>query len=118
MSQLPSKIGWYARNLLNLLIACVRIFFYCLFHPVQAGKLLFSFFSTINEFYQFSHGKLLNFEKSQTFARIQKQEIFSRSNYFNVDSQVSRPVESQVLAGLTAYFQPKTIFEIGTLTFQ
>ena len=109
-----SKIIWYTRNLINFLIACIRIFFYCLGHPSQTKKLLFSFFSTINEFYQSSHGRLLNFEKSMTFARMQQQELFAQSNYFNVDTQVSRHVESQVLAALTSYFKPKNVFEIGT----
>ena len=43
-----------------------------------------------------------------------RQQLFARSNYFNVDDQVARPMESQVLAALTSYFQPKTVFEIGT----
>jgi predicted O-methyltransferase YrrM len=114
MSPQISKLIWYLRNLINFMIACVRIFFYCLIHPAQAGKILFSFFSTINEFYQSSHGRLLNFEKTATFSQLQHKQIFAKSNYFNIDSQVSRPVESQVLANLAAHFQPKTVFEIGT----
>jgi predicted O-methyltransferase YrrM len=112
--QSQSKVLWYARNLLNFVIACVRIFFYCLRHPRKAGTLAFHFFSTINEFYQSSHGALENFETTRTFLDLQKKNSFAQSNYFNFDSQVARPVESQVLAALTKHFNPTRIFEIGT----
>ncbi len=111
---LRAKIQWYGRNLFNFIVACVRIFFYCLLHPRKAFSLAFSFFSLINEFYQFSHGHLYNFEETGTFKKLQTKKIFAQSNYFNFSRQVARPVESQVLAALTKYFNPNTIFEIGT----
>ena len=110
----PSKIAWHGRNLLNFTIACARIFFYCLCHPRQAGKLAFPFFSLINEFYQSSHGKLLPFEETQTFRALKERPLFAQTSYFHCDPQVMRPVESQVLAALTTHFAPRTVFEIGT----
>ncbi|VAX35695.1 hypothetical protein MNBD_UNCLBAC01-502 [hydrothermal vent metagenome] len=109
-----SKIGWYARNLLNFFIACIRILFYCLIHPKKSSKLLFSLFSTINEFYQFSHGRLYSFETTKTYKDLKNNLSFPKSNYFSSDPNVTRPIETQVMSGLVAHLQPKTIFEIGT----
>ncbi len=109
-----SKTLWYLRNLINLCVACVRIFFYGLFHPRKLSKLAFSFFSIINEFYQFSHGKLYSFYETKTYQKLKDNQVFAQSNYFNADSSVARTGEAQVLAAITAYLKPQNIFEIGT----
>ena len=108
------EVFWYARNLLNLLIAAVRIFFYFLRKPKKVSKLLFSLFSTINEFYQYSHGRLYSFETTRTFGKIKKDLIFAKCNFFNTDPSIARPVETQVISSLADYLKPKNIFEIGT----
>jgi predicted O-methyltransferase YrrM len=83
-------------------------------HPRQFTRLAFSLFSTINEFYQFTHGRLYNFQKTQTYLDLKDKKIFAQCNFFNADSKVARPIETQILAALTRYFNPKTVFEIGT----
>lgn len=108
------KIFWYARNLLNLLIAVARLFFYFLRNPAKVSKLFFSLFSTINEFYQYSHGQLYSFETTGAFQQLKKNIIFARCNFFNTDPSIARPVETQVISSLVDYLKPKTIFEIGT----
>ncbi len=108
------KILWYLMNLRNLCIACVRIFVYCLTHPRKAGVLFFSFFSTINEFYQVSHGRLYNWERTQFFQKMREARVFGRCNAFNMESVVTRIGETQILSALVAYVKPRTIFEIGT----
>ncbi len=109
-----SKAGWYLVNIRNLIIASVRTFIYCLLHPKQLGKLFFLMLSSLNDFYQVSHGKLRNFEDSQLFQIIKKDNIFCRSNVFNMEAIVTRPNETQILSTLTCELKPQTVFEIGT----
>jgi len=109
-----TKLGWYLVNLRNLIIAGVRSFIYCIVHPKELSKLFFLFFSTLNEFYQVSHGRLRNFEDTQLFKRIKKDNVLCRSNVFNSEAIVTRPNETQILSTLTCALNPKTIFEIGT----
>jgi predicted O-methyltransferase YrrM len=108
------KISWYLMNLRNLFFACVRISFYCLRYPQKSKKLLFLFFSTINEFYQSSHGCLYNLEDTQFYNELKEGLIFSRCNTFNKEALVTRPGETQVLSGLVAVLKPNSVFEIGT----
>jgi predicted O-methyltransferase YrrM len=108
------KVSWYLTNLRNLIIASLRTLVYCIFHPKEFAKLFFLFFSTLNEFYQVSHGRLRNFEDTTLFQRVKKDNIFCRSNVFNMEAIVTRPNETQILATLTCELEPKTIFEIGT----
>ena len=112
--QLKAKILWYGRNLLNLLIALIRISLYFVRHPRKVSQLFFSFFLTINEFYQYSHGRLYSFKSTKTYQELKNQLIFARCNFFNADANVARPVETQILASLVSYLRPKTVFEIGT----
>ncbi len=109
-----NKIGWYLVNLKNFFIACVRIAIHCLLHPKDFSRLFFYFFSTINEFYQVSHGKLNNFEQTPFFQQMKREMVFVRSNVFNMESIVTRPSETQILSALVCQLKPKTIFEIGT----
>ena len=108
------KIIWLSRNFLNLCIVIVRILFYSLRHPSKLSQLAFSLFSTINEFYQTTHGRLHDFTKTNAYRDIQEKQIFASSNFFNADSKVARSMETQILATLVRYFNPQTIFEIGT----
>ena len=108
------KIRWYSSNLLNLTIATVRIGLYFLRRPKKVSKLLFSLFSTVNEFYQYSHGRLYSFESTKTYQALKNNLIFAQCNFFNADPNVARPIETQILASLVSYLKPKTIFEIGT----
>lgn len=108
------EVFWYARNLRNLSIAVIRLSFYFLHHPKKFSRLLFSLFSTINEFYQYSHGPLYSFETTRTFAELKKNLVFAKCNFFNTDPSISRPIETQVISSLVEYLKPKKIFEIGT----
>lgn len=108
------KVFWYARNLLNLLIVMVRICFYSLRNPKKVSRLLFSLFSTINEFYQYSHGQLYSFETTKTFRQLKKDFIFAQCNFFNADPSIARPIETQIISSFVDYLKPKNIFEIGT----
>ncbi len=108
------RILWYLQKSWNLLIVCTQISLHCLFHPKEFFKLFFLLFSQINEFYQSSHGRLINFNQTQTFQRISQETVFAQSNVFNLDSKVTRPMETQILAALVSYFQPAAMFEIGT----
>lgn len=109
-----TKISWYLANLRNLLIVCARVFIHCCVHPKEFYRLSFFFFSTLNEFYQVSHGALDDFEKTRLYARMKSRMILARSNVLNVETFVTRPNETQTLATLVCHRQPKTIFEIGT----
>jgi len=108
------KLIWYLSNLRNLVIASVRTLIYCLIHPKEFFKLFFLFFSTLNEFYQVSHGKLLDFEQTDLFRTIKNDHIFCRSNVFDMEAIVTRPNETQILATVTCELKPRTVFEIGT----
>ena len=113
--ELPmAKFFWYIKRVLNLVVVCLRLLLYCITHPKKIYHLCFSIFSTINEFYQTTHGQLLNFEDTKIFKEISKNTIFSKNNVFNMDSKVTRPMETQVLSALVCFLQPRSIFEIGT----
>ena len=109
-----TKISWYLANLRNLLVVCVRVFIYCCIHPREFYRLSFYFFSTLNEFYQVSHGALEDFEKTRLCAQMKSHMILARSNVFNAEAFVTRPSETQTLAALVCHLRPRTIFEIGT----
>jgi predicted O-methyltransferase YrrM len=112
--KLARKILWYMMNLRNLCIACVRIAFYGLSHPNKIGMLFFSFFSSINEFYQFSYGRLYNVEETEFFKELKQNLVFARCNVSGMESVVTRSGETQMLAALVAKLKPRTVFEIGT----
>ncbi len=105
---------WYLRNLRNLFIACVRIFFYAFIHPRKVGSLLFGFFASINEFYQHSHGRLRNFTDTAFYKKIVDDFVFVRCNVINPEYVVTRSGETQTIASIVKELNPKTIFEIGT----
>lgn len=113
-SHLGKKIIWLSRNFLNLCIVSVRLLFYSLRHPSKLSQLAFSIFSTINEFYQTTHGRLHDFTQTTVFRDIQEKQIFAVCNLFNADSKVARSMETQILTTLVRYFNPRMIFEIGT----
>jgi len=69
---------------------------------------------SFTEFYQFSQGQLRNFEETRMYKDMKNQIIFTKTNYLNMDSNVLRPIEAQILSALTFSIQPKAIFEIGT----
>ncbi len=108
------KLSWIVSRIINLFLAVIRVIFYVFIHPKKVGQLCFTLFSTFNEFYQFSHGRLKNFDSTQTAQKLAQSRIFAESNYFNLDLRVSRPQETLVMASLTKYFSPEKIFEIGT----
>ena len=112
--RLQKKVLAYFKRLCLLTIASVRVLIHCLFHPEKLYMLLFSFYSTINAFYQNSHGHLRNFAGTLTFQQIKDKSIFARCNYFSSDLDIAYPVETQILGVLVAYFKPKKIFDIGT----
>jgi len=109
-----SKFIWYLKNIRNLCVVLIRLLIYFIVRPKKIPILLFSLFSTINEFYQVSHGKLMNFYNTKVYDDIQSKFDFSKANIFNSDPKVARPMETQVLSALVSYYQPKAIFEIGT----
>ena len=108
------KIGWYAEKIANLMWVLLNLFFYLLFHPKKIQDFLFPIFSSINEFFQSSHGGLKSFEQTAFFKQLSGKSIFARSNLFNQDSQVTRSMETHFMSTLVAGYAPKTIFEIGT----
>lgn len=108
------KVFWYINRLALLCVVCFRLLIYSLTHSKEIMKLLFSFYLTVNEFYQVSHGKSRNFQKTEMYKRLVKKKIFAESNVFNTDSNVARGIEIQALSGLVCGVAPKTIFEIGT----
>jgi predicted O-methyltransferase YrrM len=109
-----AKIAWYLVNLRNLIIAAIGTLIHCVLHPKQFAKLFFSLFSTLNEFYQVSHGRLQNFEDSPLYGIIKKDNVFCRSNVFNIEAIVTRPNETQILSTLACALKPRAVFEIGT----
>ena len=111
-----SKIFWYIEKLLIFGFVCIRLFFYCLVHPKKFFELFFILFSNINAFYQSSIGRLLNFNESKIYDKIQETQVFAKTNVFNVELEVARPMETQILSSLVSYFKPRTVFEIGTYT--
>jgi predicted O-methyltransferase YrrM len=78
------------------------------------GGLFFPLFSTINEFYQSTHGGLYNFEDTNFFKRLKEEQIFCRCNTFNAESVVTRTGETQILSSLIMRLRPRKVFEIGT----
>ncbi len=109
-----TKFYWIAKNLINFFVVCVRILLHGLTHPKKFFQLLFSIYSTINEFYKVSHSRLHDFSKTATAKALSDNTIFARCNALNIDSDVTRPMEIQTLATLTYYLRPQKIFEIGT----
>lgn len=109
-----SKVGWYLANLRNLFVVCVRVFIHCIFHPKELYRIFFAFFSICNEYYQVSHGELINFETTPLYKEMKTKAIFVRSNVFNMESIVARPNEISTMATLVYQLKPKTVFEIGT----
>jgi len=108
------KSWWIAKKSANLLIVSIRVFVYCLIHPKKLFEFTFSIFSTINKFYQSSHGRLLDFKTTKIFQDLNKNPVFARCNFFLADSTVTHLAEIHILATLTCYLKPKRIFEIGT----
>lgn len=108
------KFFWYCQKIFNLFIVGLELLVYFLTHPKEISNLFFALYKVINEFYQISHGRLANFEETEIFRHIEKNSIYVKSNVFNTDSKVTRPMETQILSALVGYFQPATIFEIGT----
>ena len=113
-SKSENKISWLFKTLFHFLVASARILAYCLFKPRALGDLAFSLYSTVNEFFQVTHGKLADFRETQTWKAMEAGKEFASVNYPNMDKKVMRPVEVQVLAALTRHLNPRTVFEIGT----
>ena len=109
-----AKLGWYLEKCFNLVWACLNLLVYFIFHPKKLRSFLFPIFSSINEFYQVSHGELNDFEQTPLFKQMKQDMIFARSNVFNMEAIVTRPNETQTLATLVYQLKPKTVFEIGT----
>lgn len=105
---------WYSQNMLKLAVVCVRVFSHCVFHPRKFFDLFFNFFSTLNEFYQNTHGRLHDFAKTETSRKMHNDIILAATNYHRVDPKIARSGETQVLATLVKYLQPRQVFEIGT----
>lgn len=108
------KIFWYCGKLFNLLCVLLELTGHFILKPKKFGDFLFAIFAVTNEFYEESHGQLRNFEETKAFEDICNQGIYVKSNVFNTDSKVTRPMETQILSALVCYFAPKEIFEIGT----
>lgn len=108
------KILWYLSKLFNLICVVVNLLVYFLVNPRKMPGFFFAIFTLINEFYEESHGQLKNFEETRAFKDICQNSIYVKSNVFNTDSKVTRPMETQILSALVHYFSPQTIFEIGT----
>jgi predicted O-methyltransferase YrrM len=102
------------QNLAKLFVVMVRVSIYCIFNPRKIRQLLFSFYASINDFYQVSHGKLYDFNDSKVAKYLKKELLFAKSNHFYKDANVTRSVETQIFSTLTAYLKPKKVFEIGT----
>ena len=114
MSLFENKISWLVRSLLHFWVAGARILLHGLRNPRALRELLFSFYSTLNETYQITHGRLIDFKESPGWRAMEKEKIFAAVNYVNMDKTVMRPVEVQVLAALTRHVDPQAVFEIGT----
>ncbi len=109
-----NKAAWYAGKVLNLLWVLLKLLFYLPFHPRKLKDFLFPIFSSINEFYQSSHGGLKDFQETKFSQDLTDKGIFARSNLFNQDGHVTRSMETHFMATLVEGYAPKTIFEIGT----
>ncbi|MCB9748174.1 MAG: class I SAM-dependent methyltransferase [Candidatus Omnitrophica bacterium] len=114
MPKFKSKIFTYSGYLINLIVVCIKEFIFIAFRRPSLYRFCFDFCTTMNELYRRSHGKLKNFEETQTFAKLKNDMIFAQCNYFNTDIQVARPKETQVICELVQVLKPKNIFEIGT----
>ena len=114
MSIFENKFSWLIKSLLHFLVAGARILWSCLLSPRTLRDLLFSFYSTLNEFYQVTHGSLADFKETRLWKAMEAEKVFAEVNYVNMDLTVTRPVEVQVLATLTRHLNPKAVFEIGT----
>jgi len=114
MKLLSSKFSWYFKNISNLIVASLRSLIYCLLHPKELYRFLFAYFSSINQFYQHQFGLLINFDETKMCRDLKDNLVFAKSNIFNLDHNVMRPAEIQILSNLVSFLQPKTIFEIGT----
>lgn len=108
------KLGWYLEKIVNLLWVLFNLFFYLIFHPKEMKRFLFPIFSSINEFFQSSHGGLKKFETTALFKKLSSKTIFAKSNLFNQEEHVTRSMETHFLATIVDGYAPKTIFEIGT----
>lgn len=114
MSIFENKFSWLIKSLVHFLVAGTRILWGCLWSPRTLKDLLFSFYSTLNEFYQVTHGSLADFKETRLWRDMEKHKVFAAVNYVNMDMTVTRPVEVQVLAALTRHLNPRAVFEIGT----
>lgn len=108
------KIVWYCGKLFNLFCVVLELTVHFIFKPKKFGNFAFAVFAVINEFYEESHGQLRNFEETKAFKDMCNKFIYVKSNVFNTDSKVTRPMETQILSALVCYFVPNNIFEIGT----
>lgn len=109
------QILWYVRKFLNLCFVSLQLFFYGIFHPRRTlYELLVPMVQVINEYHQFTHSRLQNFFETEMVKDISHETIFAMSNVFNMDFNVTRHSETQVLSALVRYLKPKRIFEIGT----
>lgn len=113
---LRSRLIWYLQNSAKLFVVSVRLLIHSIFHPKLFFRLGFSLFSTLNEFYQYTHGKLYPFKETQTYKKLKNEFSFAKCNYYYSDKNVARSLEVLILSTLVQYFKPKTIFEIGTYT--
>ncbi len=109
-----NKLGWYFEKIVNLLWVLINLFFYLIVHPKKMKQFLFPIFSSVNEFFQSSHGGLKNFEETDFFKKLSSKTLFAKSNLFNQEAQVTRSMETHFLATIVDGYAPKTIFEIGT----
>ena len=111
---MTNKVVWYVQRIINLIWVLLNLFIYLIFHPSKIRVFLFPIFSSINEFFQTSHGGLKNFEDTACFQKLSSKTIFARSNLFNQEAHVTRSMETHFLATIVDGYAPKTIFEIGT----
>ncbi len=114
MSRAENKASWLLKTLFHFLVAGARTLLYCVPRPRAFGQLMFSLYSTLNEFHQVTHGKLADFTETRLWKAMGEAKVFAAVNYANMDKTVMRPVEVQVLASLTRQLNPRTVFEIGT----
>lgn len=114
MAHTENRISWLAKSLFHFAVAGARVFWGCLRNPRSLRDLLFSFYSTLNEFHQDRHGNLADFRETRTWKAMESGKVFAATNYINMDLAVMRPVEVQVLATLTRHLNPRAVFEIGT----
>jgi predicted O-methyltransferase YrrM len=114
MSNFENKLSWLVISLFHFLVAVVRVLWLCLRSPRTLRDLLFSFYSTLNEFHQVTHGRLVDFKATRLWRDMEAGKVFAEVNYINMDATVMRPVEVQMLASLTRHLKPRAVFEIGT----